>query len=241
MKNFKQKGYLIQKQCFDVEFIAKINNEIVNLKNTDIYYDKNKNIRRIEKLYDKGYHLTELNNVITKKLFNLFDEEYVIFKDKFNAKPPGGEGFFAHYDGVFKFIDNDNNSKNGWYKYAKNFLNVLIALDECNEENGTIEIADADINDFDVLYENTMKNGTPNLNKDVETQKIFTPINLKIGDIVIFKNTCAHRSKKNKTKTHRRNLYYTYNPLKEGSHYKKYFTDKNQSKNQSSKSLSGEI
>ena len=29
----------------------------------------------------------------------------LIFKDKFNLKPPGGEGFYAHYDGIFKWLD----------------------------------------------------------------------------------------------------------------------------------------
>ena len=38
---------------------------------------------------------------------------YLIFKDKFNAKPPGGKGFFPHFDGVFEFRDSNNKTKKG--------------------------------------------------------------------------------------------------------------------------------
>ena len=75
-----------------------------------------------------------------KEIFNF---EFTIFKDKFNAKPPGGEGFFAHYDGVFNFKNENNQNKNGWYEYSDCFVNVLIALDPCNIKNGTIEIANS--------------------------------------------------------------------------------------------------
>ena len=43
---------------------------------------------------------------------------------------------------------------------------------------------------------------------------------LNIGDIVIFSNTCPHRSKKNNSEKNRRVLYYTYT-----------FIDKEKSKN----------
>lgn len=240
-KEYQKKGYFVIKNVLETQFILKLIEEINAIQNADIYYDQNKNIRRIEKLYDKGINLTLLNNIILKKLKDCFNEKFVIFKDKFNAKPPGGEGFYAHYDGVFKFKNHQDKLKNGWYEYATNFINVLVPLDICNEENGTIEIANSDKNIFEELFNNTKKDGTPNLLEKIEKMKTFEPINLNVGDIVFFKNTCAHRSKKNNSKEHRRNLYYTYNPIKEGSHYNQYFLDKNQSKNKNSKSLSGDI
>ena len=54
---------------------------------------------------------------------------------------------------------------------------------------------------------------------------------LNIGDIVIFSNTCPHRSKKNNSEKNRRVLYYTYSLFKNGSKYNKYFEDKEKSKN----------
>ena len=30
------------------------------------------------------------------------------------------------------------NKKNGWYEYGNNFINILVAIDDCNEKNGTM-------------------------------------------------------------------------------------------------------
>ena len=65
--------------------------------------------------------------------------------------------------------------------------------------------------------------------------------NLKIGDIVVFSNTCPHRSDKNHSNTNRRTLYYTYSSGPRGSQYNKYFIDKKNSANKTSKSLEGRV
>jgi ectoine hydroxylase-related dioxygenase (phytanoyl-CoA dioxygenase family) len=106
-----------------------------------------------------------------------------------------------------------------------------VALDKCNKKNGTIELSKAHKGDFYELYEGTKKDGTPALKKKLEAEIIFKPINLDVGDVVFFLNTCPHRSKKNKTKKMRRILYYTYSLAEYGSKYNKYFRDKNKSKN----------
>ena len=46
-------------------------------------------------------------------------------------------------------------------------------------------------------------------------------LDLKVGDILIFSNTCPHRSKKNNSNKDRRTLYYTYSLLSEKSQYNK--------------------
>ena len=69
----------------------------------------------------------------------------------------------------------------------------------------------------------------------------FEKIDLNAGDLVIFKNTCPHRSGKNTSDSNRRILYYTYLLEKFGDQYQNYFEDKKKSKNKTSKSLSGEI
>ena len=51
--------------------------------------------------------------------------------------------------------------------------------------------------------------------------------------MVIFSNTCPHRSKKNDSDKSRRIIYYTYSLEKNGSKYDKYFEDKENSKNES--------
>jgi 2-aminoethylphosphonate dioxygenase len=241
-KEYSDYGFFIKQNFLDIHSVEKIIDEIGALKeNIDIYYDKKGNLRRIEKFYNKGESLLSANKKISIFLKEIFNIDFTIFKDKFNAKPPGGEGFFAHYDGVFNFKNEKNEDKNGWYEYGDLFVNVLIALDPCNAENGTIEIASSHNKSFNELLSNTKKNGTPDILAEVEKELKFNIINLKRGDIVIFNNTCPHRSKKNNSKTDRKTLYYTYTPLKYGSKYEEYFNDKLKSKNKSSKSLSGDF
>ena len=232
-KQYSLNGYFLLKNFFSQSFISHLIDEIEKSKNTIKYFDKDNNLRRIEKLYNKGVQLNNLNNKIIQFLNITFDKDFLIFKDKFNAKPPGGEGFFAHYDGIFHFIDTDNKKRKGWYEYGDYFINVLIALDKCTKENGSLELAKAHNGNFDELIKNTKNNGTPALKEQIESSTSFNLINLDVGDIVVFSNTCPHRSKKNETKNNRRVLYYTYSLSKYGSKYHQYFNDKEQSKNTS--------
>ena len=232
-KSFDKDGYFICKNVFNKDFIHQLINEINNSKNSIKYFDNFKKLRRIEKLYDKGNNLKYLNKKISTLLNNVFDVEFLIFKDKFNTKPPGGDGFFAHYDGIFHFINPNNEKKNGWYEYGDFFVNALVALDECNKENGAFEIANIHRGNLDQLIEKTKKDGTPALTKETEIKTSFKLINLNVGDMVVFSNTCPHRSKNNDSNKSRRIIYYTYSLSKNGSKYKKYFDDKENSKNTS--------
>ena len=232
-KKFNKDGYFICKNFFEKSFIIQLINEIDNSKDTKKYFDNLKNLRRIEKLYDKGEQLKNLNKKISNLLNNVFEKKFLIFKDKYNAKPPGGEGFFAHYDGIFHFINSNDEKKNGWYEYGDFFINALVAIDNCNKENGALELAKSHSGNFDDLLKNTKQNGTPALKEEVESKTIFELINLDIGDMVIFSNTCPHRSKKNDTNKSRRIIYYTYSLAKNGSKYDEYFEDKEKSKNES--------
>ena len=103
-KEYSLNGYFVIKKFFSQTFISQLINDIETSKNTIKYFDKDNNLRRIEKLYDKGPQLNKLNDKITQFLNITFKKDFLIFKDKFNAKPPGGEGFFAHYDGIFHFF-----------------------------------------------------------------------------------------------------------------------------------------
>jgi len=232
-KNFSDNGFFICKDVFKKEFIFKLIDEINSSKDTVKYFDNSNNLRRVEKLYDKGDFLKTLNNKISILLETIFEKKFLIFKDKFNAKPPGGEGFYAHYDGIFNFIDPDNKKRKGWYEYGEFFINVLVALDPCNKKNGTLEISKYHKGNFEDLLKNTKNDGTPALSKDIESKLFFDSIMLNIGDIVVFSNTCPHRSKKNNSEVNRRVLYYTYSLSKNGSKYNKYFEDKEKSKNPS--------
>ena len=241
ISHFKEKfdndGFFIFKNFVEKKFIDQIINEIENSKNTLKYFDNHNVLRRIEKIYDKGDNLLLLNKKISILLKEVFNKDFLIFKDKFNAKPPGGEGFFAHYDGIFHFIDSNNQKRNGWYEYGDTFINALVAIDNCNKKNGTIELAKSHEGGFQELLNNTKKDGTPALSDEIESTTDFNLINLNIGDIVVFSNKCPHRSKKNYSNKSRRIIYYTYTPEKNGFKYEEYFKDKEGSKNKS-KSLS---
>ena len=242
-KKYKNEGFFIIQNFLEKKLVLKIIKEISDAKNVEKYFDKKKRLRRIEKLYNKGKHLKSVNIMLKDLLKKIFNKQFCIFKDKFNSKPPKGEGFFSHYDGIFYFKNNKNELKKGWYEYSNYFVNVLIALDNSNKTNGTIQIAKKHKGGFNELIKNTNNDGTPNLKKKIEKSIKFFTIKLKIGDIVIFSNICPHRSDKNRSNKPRRNLYYTY--IKDSNfskyQYKKYFTDKKNSKNKNFKTLEGKI
>ncbi|MCH9743474.1 MAG: phytanoyl-CoA dioxygenase family protein [Gammaproteobacteria bacterium] len=214
---------------FSKEYMSEILKEILALKNCDVYYDNNQLVRRIEQVCSKGKYLQELNERIQSLLREVFLEKFVIFKDKYNCKPPGGEGFYAHYDGVFIWRDEKNNKHQGWYEYAQDFINVLIAIDKCDGLNGTIEIAKRDNLNFEDCLARTKLNGTPEIKPSIAEGLSFSKILLNPGDVILFSHKCPHRSGKNNSLGSRRIIYYTYNALKYGDHYERYFKDKSSS------------
>ena len=241
---YNKKGYFKINNFLKKKEVSKIELELEKcLKNKKIlkYKDKKGKIRRIEKIYDKGLFLKKFDLNVRNLLKKIFQKKYSIFKDKLNIKPPGAEGFFAHYDGIFKFKNKNNKKLNGWYEYSDNFINILLAINVCNKKNGTIELAKASNGNFYDLLKNTNNDGTPNLKKSYEARLNFKLITLKVGDILIFSNKCPHRSKKNRSNRNRKILYYTYTNNSSKDLYKKYFLDKVLSKNKKSKSLSGEL
>ena len=106
------------------------------------------------------------------------------------------------------FIDANNEKKRGWYEYGDSFVSVLLAIDKCNNKNGTVELAKSHKGNFDQLLENTKKDGTPMLSIEVEAKTVFEPIDLEIGDVIVFSNSCPHRSRKNNSQEIRRIIYY---------------------------------
>ena len=59
-KNFSDNGFFICKDVFKKEFIFKLIDEINSSKDTVKYFDNSNNLRRVEKLYDKGDFLKTL-------------------------------------------------------------------------------------------------------------------------------------------------------------------------------------
>ncbi len=230
-EKFDKDGYFKIKNFLNKNEISNAMSEIDKSPDVDTFKDKNNLIRRVERFYNKGEYLNLINNKFIKLINDILNLKVLIFKDKLNLKPPGGEGFKAHYDGVFYFKDFENNRKKGWYDYGDIFVNILVAIDDCNEENGTIELAKSDNEPFQKLIKKVKNFETAELLDEVEQKHSFEKIDLYSGDLVVFKNTCPHRSSKNNSNTSRRILYYTYLDEKFGNQYDKYFEDKKLSKN----------
>ncbi len=239
---YNQNGYLVIENFFSTKTTSKIKiaiDEIKGDKSIELYYDKSGLIRRMENFTYKHKTFKFVDEKIKNLLLKLTSFEQSLFKDKVNFKPPKGEGFFAHYDGIFQFRTPEGKIKNGWYEYTSDFTNCLICLDNFTIENGTLEISKSHNEDFKTLLKNTKNNGTPNIKDELILQLKFNPIVANSGSVVIFKHTCPHRSSPNYSKNDRGSLYLTYNKLKNGNFYKKYFLDKKKSKNPF-KALQGE-
>ena len=242
-RKFAKTGHFVESNFLSENECMELNEEILRLAdapNALKYSDRNGNLRRMENFTYKSEIICSLNNRIKHFLASELGMEFELFKDKVNFKPQGGEGFYPHYDGIFEFIDHEGQLRKGWYEYADQFINVLVALDPFTKDNGAIEIAERRSGSFDELLKDTKRDGTPDLLPEVESECIFEPILVKPGDLCIFDHTCPHKSDANKSDYTRRSLYLTYNPSRYGNFYDKYFLHKDLSKNKN-KSLTGKL
>ena len=228
---YKKTGYVVVPQLLSQDELCELSQDCETLAaapGVHILYEKDsKVVRRIECIYDKSASLASLNLRLKKLLASMFGVEFCLFKDKINFKAPGTAGFRPHYDGTFLWKDSFGNNQKGWFHYASDFINVLVAIDECTIQNGTIEIAPrGNQRSFETYYGETMKDGTPHLREEIVNGMTFEPILLNQGDVVVFSALCAHRSAMNRSTESRRVLYYTYNLASDGDHMDAYFRDK---------------
>lgn len=240
---FIQNGYVVFEKYFSNEDITQINNaieEVKSLPDIDVYKDRSGNLRRIEHFTYRHDVLKRVDEKLKALLLDVTSTEQALFKDKINFKPPGGEGFYAHYDGIFQFQKKDGVTRNGWYEYASDFNNALIVLDSFTDVNGALEISRIRRGDFETLLADTKCNGTPDIKDDLTVDLEFRPLYCPRGSVVLFKHNCPHRSGPNYSASDRRSLYLTYNNLSDGAFYDAYFLDKTGSTNQN-KALTGDL
>lgn len=241
-EEFERDGFVVIQKYFDDDVIESAENAVQELSGSgdvDVYHDQDGNLRRMERFTLQHHSLMRINQKVVELLGAVTRRDQILFKDKYNFKPPGGEGFYAHYDGVFQFSDAEGNIRNGWSEYAPDFVSVLIALDPFTTENGALEIAPAKAGSFDSLLEDTVKNGSPNLREEVVAEANFSPLILEKGGLAVFKWSCPHRSGANRSTYSRGSLYWTYHDVAHGDNYERYFSDKHSSTNVS-KALEGE-
>jgi ectoine hydroxylase-related dioxygenase (phytanoyl-CoA dioxygenase family) len=154
------------------------------------------------------------SNLITRRrmrqaVSELLGEEAVLFKDKINFKLPGGDGFAAHQD-----------VQAGWDKFGSLHITAMIAIDETNADNGSLEMLPG-MHDKGLLGEMW----APLTDADTE-MKPYLMVDCQPGDAVFFDSFAPHRSAPNRTNEARRVLYITYNRLSEGDFREQYYAEK---------------
>ena len=139
----------------------------------------------------------------------LLGEPAVLFKDKINFKLPGGDGFRAHQD-----------VQAGWAVYADLHITAMVAIDETNEANGSLEMIPG-------LHRQGLlgKMWAPLTDADTGNRP-YQPVHCQPGDAVFFDSFAPHRSAPNRTDTARRVLYITYNQASAGDSRERYYADK---------------
>ena len=245
-KEYKEKGFLKIENFFKKNEILFVRENIKkNIKNNDknhyFYHEKigkKKVLRRIEKIseYSKDAKKIILSEKIIKIIKQLTRKNYKLFKEKLNFKYPGGEGFKPHIDGHFLWKDEKKKLRDGWKEYSNDFLSIVIPLEKVNKKNGCLELSSIKNtnkigSNFNEITSNIIKY-TPNIKKSFLKKFKWTPIEMNIGDILIFNWKCAHKSKKNHSSNSRMIFYATFYESNKTKNVKeKYYIDKKKSLN----------
>ena len=177
-------------------------------------FDQSRILCRIENFvpYHEGFRKLITTRKMQAAVSQLLGEPAVLFKDKINFKLPGGDGFKAHQD-----------VQAGWDSFADLHITAMVAIDETNKQNGSLEMLPG-MHNKGVLGEMW----APLTDEDTG-QMPYQPIHCQPGDAVFFDSFAPHRSVPNRTDQARRVLYITYNRASAGDSREQYYQDKRKS------------
>lgn len=226
-------GFVNLNQIFEPDLIEKFVNEAYDMKDWPDakgkywrYYenDDNSKLNRMERFYEYSQYCSQIINhpKLISLLSEIMDDTPVLFKEKINFKTSGGSGFAYHQDQAA-----------GWSRYAPIFWSVAIAIDECNEDNGQLEIAKHIEQSRDNLSD-----WAP-LGEEILRELEFQPVPMKPGDVAIFDSYVPHGSKPNYSNKPRKVMYLTYNQSRYGDLRAQYYEDKSLTYPQDCERLSG--
>jgi ectoine hydroxylase-related dioxygenase (phytanoyl-CoA dioxygenase family) len=159
--------------------------------------------------FHQGFRELITGNRMQKAVSEILGEPAVLFKDKINFKLAGGDGFKEHQD-----------VQAGWNEYADLHITAMVAIDETNEQNGSLEVIGG-LHDKGVLGEMW----APLTHEDTE-QRPYVAVHCEPGDTVFFNSFAPHRSAPNYTDQSRRVLYITYNGASAGDCRERYYAEK---------------
>lgn len=220
---FHRDGYLLVRGMYNPEEVAQISrwtDELAASPETpgrDWKYfeesrgDKQRILCRIENFvpYHEGFSQLITQKRMQQAVGELFGEPAVLFKDKINFKLPGGDGFKAHQD-----------VQAGWDAYAPLHITAMIAIDETNEANGSLEMIPG------LHRQGLLGEQWAPLEDEHTGHRPYQAVHCQPGDAVFFDSFAPHRSSPNRTDKARRVLYITYNSAAHGDHRAQYFADK---------------
>lgn len=228
-------GFVKLNQIFESDLIENFITEAYDMKDWPDakgkywrYYEEDDKLKlnRMERFYEYSQYCSQIidHPKLITLLTEIMEDTPLLFKEKINFKTSGGSGFAYHQDQAA-----------GWSRYAPIFWSVAIAIDECNEDNGQLEIAKHieqsrdNLSDWAPLGEEILR--------DLE----FQAVPMKPGDVAIFDSYVPHGSKPNYSNKPRKVMYLTYNQSRYGDLRARYYEDKALSYPQDCERIEGKL
>lgn len=223
IKEFNRDGFLLVRGMYsaeEVQAISEWTDEVASRPEAAgkymMYFETSQDdgariLCRIENFvpYHEGFATLITARRMQQAVSELFDEPAVLFKDKINFKLPGGDGFKEHQD-----------VQAGWDDYADLHITAMIAVDETNEENGSLEMIPG-------MHNQGLLGAKWAPLTEGDTDHIpYIAVHCQAGDAVFFDSFAPHRSFPNHTDKARRVLYITYNKSSQGDSREQYYADK---------------
>jgi ectoine hydroxylase-related dioxygenase (phytanoyl-CoA dioxygenase family) len=201
-QKFKEDGYFIIKNAIDHDALISIQNECDRLvaieKNKNLENQEITNINKVDRYFIKEW--TPENQPLTDFLFskvmsdiclNILGDNAQLFYEQFVVKGPEKGGAFGwHQDSGYVGFDQEP------------YLSCWVALDDINEENGTIYVL-PNSHGFNEKIQNHSRDKTGD-NIGYRGNEFGIPAIVKAGDIVCFSSLTLHRSGFNTSKKFRR-------------------------------------
>jgi ectoine hydroxylase-related dioxygenase (phytanoyl-CoA dioxygenase family) len=226
VEQFHRDGFLVVRGMYSAEEVAEITrwtDEVAAYPELPGQYmmyfersrvDDSRILCRIENFvpYHEGFSQLITRRRMQQAVSELFGEEAVLFKDKINFKLPGGDGFKEHQD-----------VQAGWDDFADLHITAMIAIDETNADNGSLEMIPG------MHRQGLLGAMWAPLTDDDTHHAAYEPVHCQPGDAIFFDSFAPHRSRPNRTDKARRVLYITYNRLSEGDSRAQYYMEKRQS------------
>lgn len=159
----------------------------------------------------------------------LLNEPVVPFKDKTNEKLPGGGGFGPHqdfvayqhfgprYNATALITINAATQQNGCLQFAQNFPELI-----ANKPDFVKSIADG----RPILNHEEGGKNHGDLEEDIAKRVVWSVVETDPSDLVVFDSFIPHRSEPNMSETQRRAIFVTFNRLREGRWYDRYYAEK---------------